>query len=297
MNKLAKRLRQILSKEKNIRTELFSSLYIRPFFRAGLSIFFKKKTPEKWIFLVGCYNSGTTILRDILGEHGEISCLPKEGVRYTNIFKRPDDIGWVRNWVYCKDYIRLPSETEDKAKSRIIKDWSPFWDSKKSFFLEKSISNIERMEWIDKNFDNVYFLGILRSGYAVSEGIKRKAKPKAPAIDEYGSSEYSYTTTAEQWVMANTNMLEYAEKVSNFKLLRYEQFAEKPVELLDEICTFLGLENSFEIAGNEVTIGQKKVKIQNMNHKSLARLNSSQRQEINAVAKPLLTRLNYEIYD
>lgn len=35
--------------------------------------------PDKWLFVVGCYNSGTTLLAEMLSRHPNISGLPTEG--------------------------------------------------------------------------------------------------------------------------------------------------------------------------------------------------------------------------
>ena len=35
--------------------------------------------PEKWLFVVGCYNSGTTLIADALADHPQIAALPDEG--------------------------------------------------------------------------------------------------------------------------------------------------------------------------------------------------------------------------
>lgn len=39
--------------------------------------------PQKWIFIVGCYNSGTTLLEKILSLHPMIGSLRDEGVMLT----------------------------------------------------------------------------------------------------------------------------------------------------------------------------------------------------------------------
>ena len=67
--------------------EFLAKLLTRPWFRSFLSKFYRPREPKKWLFLVGCYNSGTTLLRDILNEHPEIKGLPLEGVRLTGAFE------------------------------------------------------------------------------------------------------------------------------------------------------------------------------------------------------------------
>ncbi len=278
---------------RNIRKEIIGRLYSKPFVRLLVSPFFKSTTPKNWIFIVGCYNSGTTILREILGAHPSISGLPKEGVRFTKEFGRPEDLGWTRNWIYCQDYIHLKPGLDSNKSSKLIRDWSPLWDRSKSHFLEKSISNIERMEWIDVNLDNVYFIGIIRNGFAVVDGIRRKAKPKGPAIDQYGATEYSVKTAASQWLMANQNMLKYSKKVKNFLQIEYERFADDPKGVIDEICQFLKITNAYTTIGNTIKISDAEFTVRNMNEKSINRLTEEEISVIESTAGSLLSKFNY----
>src|SRR5688572_26729280 len=43
-------------------------------------------TPEKWVFVVGCYNSGTELLTELLGSQKAIAALPHEGQFLTDQF-------------------------------------------------------------------------------------------------------------------------------------------------------------------------------------------------------------------
>ena len=51
------------------------------------------KKDKTWIFLVGSYNSGTTLLAEFLGHHPSISALPTEGYFITDQFVKDYDIG------------------------------------------------------------------------------------------------------------------------------------------------------------------------------------------------------------
>ena len=94
--------------------------FVRPFFRPG--------KPDKWVFPVGCYNSGTTITQTLLAAHPDISSLPKEGARFTSMLPAPEDLGWVRMWVRCREYMEMGSATDPRKASRIRRDWAPWLD-------------------------------------------------------------------------------------------------------------------------------------------------------------------------
>ena len=52
-----------------------------------LSNFGHEINPERWIFIIGCYNSGTTILASILNRHPSIGGLRTEGAFLTDSLK------------------------------------------------------------------------------------------------------------------------------------------------------------------------------------------------------------------
>lgn len=269
---------------KALYLELISRTYSVSWFRNIVKHFFKSRKPKKWLFIVGCFNSGTTILRELLATHPDVAGLPREGIRFTDVLKRPDDIGWTRNWTRCEDHIKLPDEVSPEMANDLIKDWSPVWKRSASVYMEKSIPNIVNMPWFDKNFDEVYFLGIMREPYCVCEGMKRRAKPKFPATKELGRDEYTYTDVAEQWVIANERLLENRTKVKNYWGITYEELAIDPIKYLKEICTFLGIEQpEIEEKGEEMIVNGRSFTIKNMNQNSINRLSEEDKKEIDQV--------------
>ena len=56
----------------------------------------KELKPERWIFVVGCYKSGTTLLTKILSQHPLIGSMPNEGVAFTDALPYPEQYGWTR---------------------------------------------------------------------------------------------------------------------------------------------------------------------------------------------------------
>ncbi|MBK9319321.1 MAG: sulfotransferase [Bacteroidetes bacterium] len=44
----------------------------------------KAPEPEKWVFILGCYNSGTTLLHKLLATHSDIGSMPNEGQFYSS---------------------------------------------------------------------------------------------------------------------------------------------------------------------------------------------------------------------
>ena len=122
-------------------------------------------SPNRWIFIVGCYNSGTTLLRSLLSQHPEIDALPSEGVRLTDALPRPEDVGWHRLWCRCLNDVRLPVDEDMAPRSaRIRRHWSLALPGKPANVLEKSIANTARMPFLQAGFPPAYFIYMIRNG-------------------------------------------------------------------------------------------------------------------------------------
>ncbi len=252
--------------------------------RRLIGVLRRARHPEKWLFVVGCYNSGTTLLHDVLGCHPDVSTLSREGARYTAELPRPEDYGWTRMWAECVDRIAFPARRDPDRARTIVRDWSPLFDGRRRIFLEKSVANLPRMEWFDLNFPNAYFIGIMRNPYAVAEGIRRRARPGAPHRARIGER-YPIEMAARQWLVANTMLLDAGQRVARFMVVRYEDLVATPVAVLDKSVQFLGEAcppASFE--GGVLSVRERRQPIAaNMDAASLARLSPADVQQINDV--------------
>ncbi len=250
--------------------------------------------PEKWIFIVGCYNSGTTLLQRILATHQEIGTLPREGVFLTDALPYPEQYGWTRMWHRClkemnRDLNRNPEARADRAK----KQWSVWFPEGPSCLLEKSIANTTRMPFLQEYFQPAYFIHIVRNGYAVAEGIRRKANLSRWPNEEYGR-EYPIELCARQWAAS----LELTEKtcgeINNYLELTYENLVDTPAQKLKELFKFLGLDLPEEYNFNrEWQIHEKKEPLKNMNPRSLARLSKAEIDKIKRIAGEYPKKYNY----
>jgi hypothetical protein len=247
------------------------------------------------VFIVGCYNSGTTLLQRLLSKHPDISSLPKEGVKLTSELPRPEEFGWTRMWAECLDKITFEAKKDVEKTKKIILDWSPFFDKSSPVFLEKSISNLPRIEWLNKNFENVYFIGIIRNPYAVASGIRNRARPRAPVNKLYGEK-YPIRLTAGQWLIANTMMIEKMQVVKRFKLIKYEDLVSFPVKILKDIFNYLHLKfPRIEFSNDKLRIEKYTEPIINMNSKSIDKLSEDDFNSINSVIGTKLNKFGYHL--
>lgn len=245
-------------------------------------------SPNKWVFVVGCYNSGTTLLAELLGRHPEISAIPTEGHFITDQFIKDYDIGLPRMWVDREDLFRLTEQDKGPDVIRIKKEWGMRLDLSKKVLVEKSPPNSARTRWLQANFENAHFIGIVRNGYAVAEGISRKGDPKH--LDEG----WPINRSARQWAKSNEILSEDAQHLNNFTWIKYEDLTESPGLTLNSIAKFLGLEpfseNSIE---SDFIIHERNEPVRNLNDLSIDRLTRDQIDIINDVAGSMLDHFGY----
>ena len=253
----------------------------------------KELENKKWVIIIGCYNSGTTLLNQILADHPQISGLPDEGVMLTNQLPKPEDFGWRRMWHKCEKEIER-ANPDKRSVGTIKRHWSHFYKNKE-FLVEKSISNTCRIPFFEKNFDPIYFIHIVRNGYAVAEGIRRKAEilPGNPYED---LRNYPIELCMEQWIRSLEVVESQKGRLKNYIEISYESMTENPAEVIKKITDFLGVKafrkDYFE---NSFSIHEKEGQIKNMNVNSFKRLSEEDFIKMNGVAENHLLRYGYEI--
>lgn len=250
--------------------------------------------PEKWVFIIGCYNSGTTLLEKMLATHPAISAID-EGVFKTDQLLTEAELGWPRMWSQVIDQVRLKSGDQTVDAKALKKDWAIFLDRKRSVFLEKSIVNSARLLWLQDNFQNAYFIFIVRNGYAVAEGIRRKAsRGKWSMPPEF--KQYPIKLCAKQWVINNQIVEQDAPKISNLIKIHYETLCQRPQQTIEELWDFIGLKSSLSWSNDKQwAIQEKESQIKNMNQRSLDNLSSADIEEIEEVAAEMLEYYSYPI--
>jgi hypothetical protein len=240
----------------------------------------------KWVFVLGCNNSGTTLMSNVLKLHPTISELPLEGQKLTKAVPSPELIGCPRLWTERLDAFRLTEGDNVFNKALLVYDWITYKKKPSTeFLLEKSPPNTLRSRWLQEVFGNCYFIGLVRNGYAVCEGIRRR-------------SGHPLERCARHWNLANKIMLEDSQFLDHFKPLTYEELTQDPVATLSSLSDFLGIDKTpFNF------IVEKKFLIQNIdgtpsrirdfNASSLSRLSAEDKATITLHAGELLERFEY----
>ncbi len=281
-------------KGKSILHRLAARYRKNKLFYKGLEITGSQLKDKKWIFILGCYNSGTTLLNQILSEHPQIAGLPDEGVMLTSELLKPEDYGWRRMWSQCFDELKNDQETTSQTASKIKKHWSHFYEDK-PYLVEKSISNVCRIPFLKEHFESAHFIHIVRNGYAVSEGIQRKAEIMSG--NEYEAlKKYPLEICAKQWVDSLTVFEKHKTSLKNVMEISYESFTEDPDKVLNDITSYLGLSNyNNKVSEKSFSVHEKSSAIKNMNARSISKLTAEEINIINEVASESLLKYNYQV--
>lgn len=253
--------------------------------------------PEKWLFIGGCYNSGTTILREVLSAHPDVASLPREGVELTSAFPDLEKNGWQRMWHRNAECSDLKDTDPMQLAREASRDWSFWWPRNKTVFLEKSIVHGAWMPILDQGFENCYFIGVIRNGFCAAEGICRRARPSGPAAELLGSSRYPISEAAAQWVFSNQRLLRDKGHVGRYLEIRYEDLVWDPEAVLRSMFRFIGVDDDEinMLDRRTVQIGKRTFVIRDDNPSSLARLTDAEREEYLSVAGDMMTALGYEV--
>lgn len=251
--------------------------------------------PQRWIFVIGCYNSGTSLLADVLARHPDVGGLPGEGQYFTDHLPMAEQFGWPRLWARCLDQVRLePGDLDETTIRRIKRQWSIYYPRHTPNLVEKSIANATRMPFLQAHFQPAYFIVITRNGYAVAEGIRRRVVPGQWGNREY-PDRYPIGVCAEQWRASDELIEQDLPQLQRTISVTYEQLTADPVGTLRRVTDFLGTDPLPEsVLDTSWQVREKAEPIRNMNHRSFERLTEADLDEIDAVAGDRLARHGYE---
>lgn len=253
----------------------------------------RAREPKTWVFMGGCYNSGTTILREMIGAHPEVASLPREGVEMTDAFPDLESDGWIRMWFRNSEKV---CDVTPEAAERAKRDWSLWWQRGATAFLEKSIVHGAWMPSLDSRFPNAKFIGVIRNGYCVCEGIQRRARPTGKAREIVGVDTYPITEVGRQWNYANEVLERDSKSVKNYLEVRYEDFAKNPTETIERVFKFIGVRSNVATLHESgmVRIGNRVFDIRNQNSQSLGQLTAEDRIALWGVIGSRMTKLGYK---
>lgn len=251
--------------------------------------------PDRWLFIVGCYNSGTTLLTNLLATHPDIGTLPGEGVVFTDCLPRPERWGWNRLWARCQPHMQPVCGRLDAAAiaARIKRQWS-FGMDERPILLEKSIANAARIPFLAEHFRPARFIYIVRDGYAAAEGIRRKARPRRWHCPEPGDA-YPIGLCAEQWAVSDQVVERDLTRLAHVYRTSYEALTADPKTIMRQVTEFLACSPLPDrLFSREILVNGVQSEIRNMNADSYRRLTAADCEAVEAAASATLRKYGYQ---
>jgi hypothetical protein len=242
-------------------------------------------SPERWGFVVGCCNSGTSLLHELLARHPDIGSLPAEGQFLTDQLPVPTYDGLGRAWALDAARYRLTDADGSSIDvAKLKRQWGAcFNDVSRPVLIEKSPPNAARTRWLQARFMPAVFIGIVRNGYAVAEGISRRAGR-------------SVSEGARQWARSNEIMLDDWASLDRKILVRYEDVVTDPELVLTRVFRLLSIDrdryDSSSLRGS-IPVHERSEPLIDMNNESVASLSDQDVADIETESGTMLARLGY----
>jgi len=260
------------------------SLYLKLRTRGWGYLLKSTPTPAKWVFIVGCYNSGTTLLHDLLAQHPKAGSMPNEGQFFTDQLMTGEKAGVRRLWALKPDAFRMVEGDYAVNVKKLKKEWAYFYnDASRPVLIEKTIANAARTRWLQQHFQPAYFICLFRNGYAVAEGIHRKEN-------------HPVETSIQQWKVSNDVLLEDMQFLKKKIQISYEDLTANPDSTMQRITAFLDLDPLPQtLFSQSYKIHNLSSSIRNMNEESFNRLTPDMVKIINSQASETLLKLGYPL--
>jgi len=244
---------------------------------------------HRWVFVIGCNNSGTSLLQRLLESTGQVSTFPAEGQLYTRAVKRDRKRGHSRVWSEYVEHLRMDGNDPLGQGPRLLHDWlNNLPRPIRPVIVEKTPANTARAEWLQRVFPDACFIGLVRNGYAVSEGIRRKGRqPLASA--------------AGHWSEVNRMLTDLSGSLDRYLEVRYEEITGHPAAALLRVGRFIGIGSARleSLAGHGAEQARQAMStvfgpVRDCNPESLARLSADDVAVIRNRAGEMLDVFGYE---
>lgn len=278
---------------RGVALEALGLLWLKPGIRRWVRHFTTVRTPEKWLFVVGCYNSGTSILRRLLESHPEISATVREGAKLTDAFPSLEAGGWPRMMYRNRHLWGMVGDDSGHLADRARHDCSIWFRKGARVFMEKSVDHSTRIRWLNTHFANAHFIRIVRNGFCVNEGIMRRARPYGPARQEVGAH-YPPWLVARQWVAIDDHVSSELDGVERKMTIRYEDLMTDPVGAMTAMFAFLGLDQpEMHMDGDTIVIDRQRHQLVNQNPSAMARLSVEEKAAMWPIMADAMVRNGY----
>jgi hypothetical protein len=149
------------------------------------------------------------------------------------------------------------------------------------------------MPLLQAHFQPAYFIALVRNGYAVAEGIRRRSNLEQQSNSEY-EEEYPIELCAKQWKACNLQLQQHWSRLERKHMIYYEDLTSNPQGAINEITDFLGIPQLDErVLEQKWSLQGRNDPIRNMNSESFERLTRPDFDRIEKVVGDQLRRHGY----
>lgn len=203
---------------------------------SGPTLESKKQADHTFVFLCALHRSGRSVMNRILAAHPQISAMDNTGVPddegefLQNVYPKSRNHGGPGKFCFAPD-AHLTERSRivtDENRVRLFAQWSPYWDLKKPFLLEKSAPNIVSSRFLQAMFPNSVFIFLVRHPVAVALATDRDCLHSMPEA-------------ADHWSHAYKTMLADREHLKRHITVRYEDMIARPDHTMKIVYDYLGL--------------------------------------------------------
>lgn len=243
---------------------------------------------ESPLFVIGCCNSGTTILWRALLSHRELSgptCEGQDLKELPQCMKHHIGRQTFRMFAHphFKGVYHLTEKDYDLEQAQRLAAVYAEHCEPGLRFIEKSPANSVRTRFLQSIFPNATFIIIVRNGMAVSEGIRRK-RLYDPERQHMAGLSTTIDQAAEQWYHANRIIMEDMQFLKRCIMIKYEDLVSNTPKVLRSVLDFCKLDcQDFNFPKFET----------NHNIKQIERLTDVEKDIIYKITGNLLTELSY----
>jgi len=201
--------------------------------------------PKRLVFVGGLHRSGTTPFAKILDDHPEISGLVDTGVRedegqhLQRVYPKAKVYGGSGRFAHRPEaHLTEASPLTSPANAQAMLDsWVPFWDTSRTFLVEKSPPNIIMGRFLQAQFPGSALIVVVRHPVAVALSNKKWRRLTSTNPRKF----QSLNQMVEHWLAAHTILADDAPHLDRLLVVHYERLIQSPDDELKRVQSFLGL--------------------------------------------------------
>lgn len=201
--------------------------------------------PARLVFVAGLHRSGTTPLARTMGSHPQISGLREtgakedEGQHLQTVYPSAKTYGGAGRFAtdprsHLTEESPLVSATNAEV---LVEEWSPYWDLKREFLLEKSPPNLIMGRFLQGLFPGSAFVAVIRHPIVVALSTHKWRRLAARKIRMHTT----YYQLVEHWLTAHEIFRKDLSHLQRSHVLRYEHLVSDAEAQLGPVNELLGL--------------------------------------------------------